>query len=190
MHPKVEGVAKDHVAQRTDLHTYVFLLDLLDQVREQTQLETVPDTFSAKHKRSMDVRDFLVVGLASVEEAWHVMHAFVLLGAKHKTRKIIQLRSELFFVHGIESSDQVRELEISLLDVAQNFLSVGRTNDLVAGQDQHYTEVRVLDSNLVLNLFYDCDLIKNVDCVARLVKETPCRMPELYHKNVLARACL
>ena len=66
----------------------------------------------------MNVRHFLVVGLAGVEEAGHVVHAFVLLSAKHEACKLVELRSEFFFVHSVEACDQVRVLQVSLLDVA------------------------------------------------------------------------
>lgn len=188
MHPEVKRVAEQHVAQRTHFDADVLYNHFLDQVWEQAKLEPVANAFGVQQHGIVEIGHSLIVRLASMQEARHVSHLFVLLCTQDQRRKSANLRGEVFLVDHVKASHKVRVLLVGPLDVAQNLLGVRSADDLVACQNQHHTEVRVLGFNLVSDLLDDAKLINDVDCLAVVVKETSSSVAEFDDENVLLGA--
>ena len=73
MNSEITCVAQNHVAQGTGLDADILFNDLLLQVREQSELESVADSLGSNQDRVMKICCVLSVSLTAVEEAGQLL---------------------------------------------------------------------------------------------------------------------
>jgi len=152
-------------------------------------LESVADPLRVEKDRIVNVGDGLVVSLASVEEAGHVVGAaWRVLGAQDLGHEFYNLRSELFFVDHVVASDQIGVLLLANTDVLQDLRTVRLAHHLVGGQDQRHFKVWNSSLDVVDDSLNHGEFVDKRNDLLLLVLEAARRVPQLNDEDILSDA--